>query len=406
MSQITPSPSVLELTPTPGESVSDEVKDILDSVSDSRIPKYFDRYSREFKEEFIIQAIQQNRVVLAKDLLFKFKDKNEFLANLINHDPKTYVILTEEKGSTIFPSGQYLKQVIPTSKSETFKTLYTSRKEHCTLIDQVLQSICDEPFTQDLYHKFNNLRSPFLAHYMRNSGNCFGGVLQIRTDADSKVSTLSEYNNECLSKKVPQIGFIIITSEFVVTESHANAVIVNLDKKKIEYFEPHGVDTEAKKAQEHAKRRLLKIKEFSGFYFSGVEETCPYFGPQAMTGDSMCAHWSLLFLVLRLACPSIDTNQMLEAIVDQGKDSLVNLMKHFHCFLWNYVKTNKIDVAYTISLKIKLNGEIRAMDAAQEALQEFETGNVKAILDFAETVTLPENTTKFTLFKSGNEGAS
>lgn len=360
----------------------------------------FNYLDRDVQSEIVQQLLKSGELSKARSIVGLWKPghvKDAFLSSLAESHPQTYIGLVAETGTTeprrgvvttqAFEESKQPIQVVAPPKDIARQQYAVLPGNVCSIYPKVIEaSTCTVPFNQDAYTRFNKLRKAFITSYMRRSGNGFGGIIVANVDSKAPTSPASasfwdskQLLASALESKRRQIGFVVsLLFEGKSDTGHANAVIVDRDAKTIEYFEPHGtVSKDVSRVQGAVKKLLLTVPEFQSYEFSGADVTCPYFGPQALSGDAMCGHWSLMFLVSRIACPSINVRHLLDSIAAQGRDKLLALMSKFHCFLWNYIHQHKLDVATDLS------EELSAWDPKhKKAFAEFELGNPEPLLQF------------------------
>jgi hypothetical protein len=252
----------------------------------------------------------------------------------------------------------------------------------CKKVQLILDELCEvKVLTGQLYHNFYPYRTAFLASFLRHKGGCFGGGLQIRYNTNQKDTTIKYFVRQhekenwnqlkCANNNLEIInlsrrgGYYDTSEEFHQAElsphlrrakdttKHANVLLINHQIKTIFYFEPKGKMKTQNQFIEDAVQKFMEERLGPAYTFVRSNESCPYIGPQKVTGDSFCGNWAMLIPVLHSLCPQIDIRILQEQLlaIDREKCAqnneqrgcyLRNLMSHFHCFMWNWAKKHKV----------------------------------------------------------------
>ena len=127
---------------------------------------------------------------------------------------------------------------------------------------------------------------------------------------------------------------------------HYSLLLVDHADRTVEYFEPNGsgagwVVPVAPVLRAYIERRWPEIKR-DGYDVHDPEDFCPRVSIQGLSQTSTCAYWSTLWAVLRLACPGVPRQVLVEDMVSHGKDWLVDLMQEWHCFVTDYSRRHRI----------------------------------------------------------------
>ena len=119
--------------------------------------------------------------------------------------------------------------------------------------------------------------------------------------------------------------------------THANAVIINHDTKKIYYFEPHI----SKKYNDPYDSIISLIQPLiDNGYTLYSTDTCPS-GLQNITGDTLCRSWSLFGSLLFVLNPDKDIRELLDYFIGQR----YNVLGTLSIFFYYIYKTYNIDVS-------------------------------------------------------------
>jgi hypothetical protein len=283
----------------------------------------------------------------------KNKKGDDLVSDLLHLMSKSFI--WEWKSGTTIPNWQE-EQVQKEKEDEGI----------CTKIDTILEDFCEVKITQDIYFDFAQHRSAFLASFLRQNGACFVGDLAVvsstRPDVKELVIVRPLSLRKCHKKhtlEVVLVGWLrgdfddrsdMMSNGYKKeTSGHANALIINHSTKMMIYFEPHGDITGSNSAALQSKvfeevqdtMRMQDVK-MPDYTFLSTSDSCPYFGPQAKTGDGYCGNWSVMIPALHALCPKIDIRTLQEQLTAKGTKYLVMLMEHFHCFMWKWVKDRGI----------------------------------------------------------------
>jgi len=248
----------------------------------------------------------------------------------------------------------------------------------CLQLNEILTGICQTKLTDDVYADFYRYIEPFLEYYVNNSviNACSGAKITIFYEYDKgKFANFGIYmpnyiNWECKKRfLVIPLGLrsskaIILEGAFPVTPTaknsialseylddiktdsqvgHRNAILIDNVNNTLELFEPHGYSETTDKIVIPAMQQLITlVPSLIGYKIIPPIEYCPRVGVQELTGDAFCSNWSLLYTILRLACPDTPKDALVTHLVSKGKEGLTQLMQSFSCWLWNYVRTNNI----------------------------------------------------------------
>ncbi len=166
----------------------------------------------------------------------------------------------------------------------------------------------------------------------------------------------------------------LLSSENVRKTSHANVIIIDIRRKTIERFDPHGanqyklaklaydpdnliterqdfkfgnvipnlkkeklIDSDALFDQEKIDKLMkTKMKEIlSDYTYYGTNYTTPYLGPQVKADayDGLCVTWSTMYMVLRLLNPDLNPAEITLRMIDGKPKDLLNRVLRFQKFI-------------------------------------------------------------------------
>ena len=169
----------------------------------------------------------------------------------------------------------------------------------------------------------------------------------------------------------------LLSTENVRETSHANALIIDIRRKTIERFDPHGSNqyklaklaydpdnllTDRKdfkfgnlpnKVKNNLEEKLIesnalfnqekideqlktKMKELLPEYvYYGTNYTTPYLGPQIKSDayDGLCVTWSTMYMVLRLLNPDLNPAEITLRMIDGRPKDILNRVLRFQKFI-------------------------------------------------------------------------
>jgi len=126
---------------------------------------------------------------------------------------------------------------------------------------------------------------------------------------------------------------------------HYSVVLIDNVDKTIEYFEPNGSSAAWIEPVLPVLRRLLVeggVPRFRNYRLIEPGEFCPRVSIQAISQTAMCAFWSSLYTLLRLGCPRVPRDKLVEDLAGRGRPFLLRLLQRWHCYMWAYSRRHKI----------------------------------------------------------------
>lgn len=130
---------------------------------------------------------------------------------------------------------------------------------------------------------------------------------------------------------------------------HSNVLILNIEQKTLERYEPHGYFTaNDERFSGDIDKELEKISKKLGLDYIEPSESCPtdlspntkIKGFQRENSDNYCLSWSMFFVLSRLIAPNEKRRDLLDFI----KDNLGTNLKLFISSFAKFLLTNSIDL--------------------------------------------------------------
>jgi len=147
---------------------------------------------------------------------------------------------------------------------------------------------------------------------------------------DHQFSTNYQYNKQKTGKSVIELRLELT---FLKKDNlHANIIFIDHLNETIEYFEPNGLDQPWTEKLVDFLKDYFKENYEKYTFIHPSEKTCPYIGPQAITGDSLCRNWATLYAFLRIACSRLHPFSLREQMDNLGKKQLLKLIYGWTCF--------------------------------------------------------------------------
>lgn len=120
-------------------------------------------------------------------------------------------------------------------------------------------------------------------------------------------------------------------------QAHYTVLLIDNDAKTIEYFESNGADAPWVLPVETLVQSFwARNARFRHYEFIDTTAFCPGISWQAVSKTALCAYWASFFAVLRVSCPTVPRKVLIENLLARGRKFLVDLMQHWHCFMWVY----------------------------------------------------------------------
>lgn len=250
-------------------------------------------------------------------------------------------------------------------------------------------SIAD-PFSQDIVNRFktfytnvNTFGGIVFGHYTTTQlkdDHCFMYAPRVKLGPDGEIVTDQEYfvkwkelfervQKECPNWKKLLIIDITLDPRTPGGVMHAGNLIIRSveGRYEVERFEPHGnIPTFYDQTKVDAHLRDIVTKNFPyEFTYVSVSDECPI-GPQAISGDAFCAAWSLYYMFLRIANPTIKRDDIMKYLISTNVNARSDVALRLFGFIIWY---NDYAERYGINLDIKVFWIIK--DADPEKLRTF-----------------------------------
>lgn len=119
-----------------------------------------------------------------------------------------------------------------------------------------------------------------------------------------------------------------------VFPGHAMMVIIDLKAQTVEYFEPNGPNAEWAQLVSSVLKKLFKRSVLSQFTYVPPEQLCPQIGSQPVQEGAYCAHYSLLYAWLRVACADCSRSQITEDFLRYTPTERLFIVRAFTCHMW------------------------------------------------------------------------
>jgi hypothetical protein len=275
------------------------------------------------------------------------------------------------------------------------------RLSNCPRVKQILASTCSEVLTQDVYHEFQTkYLEVLLFSILQSEKACLGGEITLAVDRKVDRKGTETYNKAQVVEARLSLQrcsnldrlVIIVTSlfgeyDFSIVPAgrslnppeqvakalqeqydsspdksgHFTIMLIDNKARTVEYFESNGSETpwlpptivvlkqvlaslaESKRVQAASARTRTGADQWSSYDFIEPGDFCPRISWQSILDNNQtCAYWGTLFAVLRLSCSELSRAQLVEAVLEPGKDFLLNLLQKWHCFMWSYVRKTGI----------------------------------------------------------------
>lgn len=228
----------------------------------------------------------------------------------------------------------------------------------CSVMDEVLNTICSTKLTHSEYARLSKFRQFFIESLIEDMG-CYNGIIRVAisepnpyifsgvtvyddnlhlNQCDNKISianlqlTFGPYDD---NKKVDAEYVAKLFSEGKLI-GHANMLIFY--NNTIRRIEPNGSsgwdDIVDKKLSEYFKL------QYPEYVYINVTPNCT--GVQATTRDNFCANWSSLLSYIAVKCNEPDINKIHNMLVVRGKEYLEKLMDHWGCFMVKYLEDRRV----------------------------------------------------------------
>jgi len=160
------------------------------------------------------------------------------------------------------------------------------------------------------------------------------------------------FNND----KINIILIPIIVYDKILNTSHFNAVIINKNTKRIEYFEPYGTYTiynkNFKKIVHHYFTKLINNNQHK-YEFKFTEHHCPRGLPRGLQslqereermpkGTGLCTAWNILIMHIIILNPKYKTSEIVNILIEKYPSNLTKYIREYISFLEELAYDSKI----------------------------------------------------------------
>ena len=196
-------------------------------------------------------------------------------------------------------------------------------------------------------------------HYQNNNMNIF------------IPSNFKNIINKCKNdnKNMVICDLSLLSSDDMMSASHANVLTFDLQRRIIERFDPHGNNIyetinkneeiigrkdfkfgEQKKSSALFNQDLIDLelrnifnKIIPEFKYSGTYETCPYLGPQIKTDayDGLCVTWSAMYMLLRLLNTQLNPVEITKKMIEGTNQQLLSKILRFQKYVIDTIRDYK-----------------------------------------------------------------
>lgn len=145
-------------------------------------------------------------------------------------------------------------------------------------------------------------------------------------------------NSICYCKKKKDIRFLFFSFILINNKkesfSHANIIIIDLFKKTLERFEPHGYYNTTT-MNNIIKNKLMKKIGIDEYEYLEPQKLSPYQGIQKKADAfcGMCVTITMMYLHMRILNPDIKQNKIVSYFLDQSKNELKTTILRYARFV-------------------------------------------------------------------------
>jgi len=170
---------------------------------------------------------------------------------------------------------------------------------------------------------------------------------------------------DCISKNNIRFiysGFIIDSSNNTGI-SHVNMIVIDLFKKTVERFEPHGkymvTDkyevTMTKSIDDMIKTQFMELSGLNDFKYISPVNLEPVIGPQ-LIGDlftGMCVTFSMIYLHLRLMNPDVKPKSIVTYLTNLKTNGVKDMISRYARFIEDTLKNHQYDIEHNYDKLVK-----------------------------------------------------
>lgn len=150
---------------------------------------------------------------------------------------------------------------------------------------------------------------------------------------------------KCYKKK--KTRFIYFTFIIIPTKkaqlTHANIVIIDLDRETVERFEPYGHGWHTSVIDSVFTDKIMKRIGFEKFKYISPKKLSPLLGIQSKADayNGMCVTITMLYLHLRILHPDKTPQSIIKTLLKKSKDELTNIILRYAKHVEKTLKRNK-----------------------------------------------------------------
>jgi hypothetical protein len=166
-------------------------------------------------------------------------------------------------------------------------------------------------------------------------------------DAKDNVYWIPKTANKAISKCIKKkIKYILCSLDIIYGDeplAHYNIMIIDLDKKTLERFEPYGWSLPyTRNVNDFIKFIVMKKLELSKFKYIPPENISEKLGIQAVADsyDGMCITIALLYLHLRIFNPEIKQKDIVKKLMSIPKTKLKKIILQYARYIEKKLKEN------------------------------------------------------------------
>jgi hypothetical protein len=341
-----------------------------------------------------LSTLQMKKHLLLLNRLVKEQMKKILIktpSKLTDEEVKKYFDMLFKKKEDYYIPKQ--KSTIINIDEEEFKKLITKKKEKKidkVSLDQQINNNHDNineflsKFKKTTYTEFNRSTMAvyiYLTYILnKHKNDCLiigkNNKIEWNYNLMSKELLLNEnekkyFNdfNECIKKNKKFIAIPFIIRE--VFQGHQNIILIDLDKKTAERYEPHGVSlSKYEKENEDINNKLKELFNRNGYKYINPNELCPnvkgiinnyskemkdklekrnvnFLGFQSIENiygkkeAGFCIAWSFFYLDMRLSFPNLSPNEIYKKVLEEFKYDparFLDFIRGYANFLNSYYK--------------------------------------------------------------------
>lgn len=164
-------------------------------------------------------------------------------------------------------------------------------------------------------------------------------LIELETELIVYGNKMREAIKKCRKNKLARFIFFTLILKINVDNNHANIVVIDIEKKTVERFEPHGSSFYFNK-DSYKKNNIVNylfVNEIlpnlglRKYEYIPPENISPKLGIQAKADAfcGMCVTISMMYLHLRLLNPDIDQKKLVKYLLKKDKNKLKNIILRY-----------------------------------------------------------------------------